>query len=91
MKNDVFTALALKRSRLAEAKNEVKDEYEKKLKAIDAEIKKVDAAIKTMNEALEPYLCPTCNGSGTERYCDAAGDMDDMTCRTCHGTGIKTT
>lgn len=31
--------------------------------------------------------CDGCEGKGTERYCDAAGDMDDRDCSDCHGTG----
>ena len=31
--------------------------------------------------------CPRCGGRGEERYCDAAGDMDDRTCPACQGTG----
>jgi uncharacterized protein (TIGR02996 family) len=30
--------------------------------------------------------CAGCEGLGTERYCDAAGDMDDRECLTCKGT-----
>ena len=32
-------------------------------------------------------ICPVCDGEGTERYCDAAGDMDDRSCSNCKGTG----
>lgn len=32
-------------------------------------------------------MCRRCKGKGTERYCDAAGDMDDRDCGDCHGTG----
>ena len=31
--------------------------------------------------------CGSCKGSKTERYCDAAGDIDDRDCRVCKGRG----
>lgn len=31
--------------------------------------------------------CPVCDGTGWERYCDAAGDMDSCPCDRCNGTG----
>lgn len=33
--------------------------------------------------------CGACNGNGTERYCDAAGDMDDRECSACHGRPLN--
>lgn len=32
-------------------------------------------------------FCPWCHGRKTERLADAAGDMDDLDCRMCCGTG----
>ena len=31
--------------------------------------------------------CPVCDSKRTERYCDAAGDMDDRDCAECRGAG----
>lgn len=33
-------------------------------------------------------VCPGCDGKRTERYCDAAGDMDDRDCSDCGGKGL---
>lgn len=41
---------------------------------------------KRMLENL-PDICPTCKGTGKERYTDAAGDVDERDCLTCRGLG----
>lgn len=64
-------------------------EHEIKLAEIDKEIENERQAIERINEAIAPLLCPGCGGKGTERYCDAAGDMDDRPCPHCKGTGVK--
>lgn len=87
--NNAVTALVLKRGRLVEKKRQLKDEYDRQCREIDAEIRKIDSAIETVNKAVEPYICPVCGGSGNIRRADAAGQMEDVECSACHGTGIK--
>lgn len=38
-------------------------------------------------EAEKAAVCDWCEGKGEERVADAAGDMDDIECRRCAGTG----
>jgi len=33
------------------------------------------------------HICPSCNGTGQERYTDAAGSGDWRDCKTCNGIG----
>ena len=33
--------------------------------------------------------CQECSGTGRERYCDAAGDIDERSCLSCNGTGER--
>lgn len=87
--NNIVTALASKRSRLAERKRNLTESYEQNCRDIDAEIRRINSAIDVVNKAVEPYLCPECHGCGNTRRCDAAGQMEDATCPSCHGTGIR--
>lgn len=36
---------------------------------------------------LPPGVCPECYGKGFLRRIDAAGSLDDETCKVCKGTG----
>ena len=60
-----------------DALKKVKEEY-------DPQIFKLGIAIEHLR-----LICPTCNGTGSERYCDAAGDMDDRDCVSCKGSGKR--
>lgn len=57
----------------------------KEKRAIDKYIEK----LKKKREMLLslPDICPSCKGSGQERYTDAAGSGDWRECRTCRGLG----
>ena len=87
--DNIVMALAAKRRRLAQNKQSIKADYDRQCREIDTEIAEIDSAIKIVNKAVEPYLCPVCRGSGNTRHCDAAGQMEDVECSACHGTGIK--
>ena len=87
---DVMMALAKRKERLVARRHEVFSTYLRETDAIDAELKEVDSAIRKVNEAIQDYLCPVCNGTGEMRVCDAAGQMESIFCTECHGTGIKT-
>lgn len=66
---------------------------------IDEEIANIEGKIRELQNrkrALEakkralaelPETCPSCKGSGKERYTDAAGDSDWRECMTCRGLG----
>ena len=45
------------------------------------------ACVLAVRERWDRAKCPECGGKGSERYCDAAGDMDDRPCRVCGGSG----
>ena len=60
-----------------DALKKVSDEY-------DPQIYKLGIAIGHLES-----ICPSCNGTGNERYCDAAGDMDDRDCSACNGIGKR--
>ena len=83
--------LTATRSRLLSLKESYRREYEERCQKIDEQVKAINAAIETINKAAEPYVCPHCNGSGSVRVPDAAGQMEETTCSKCRGTGIKIT
>jgi len=85
---DIIYALSQKRARLYERKRKVREEAEKQIREIDSEIQVVERAIQILNDAVSEYLCPACKGTGSTRRCDAAGQMEDVTCTRCHGTGV---
>lgn len=80
-----MTAIELLKNRLEEVKKIKQEALNKINKEYDIEIKDLE---KTLNH-LES-LCTKCGGAGTERYCDAAGDIDDRECSKCCGTGKRT-
>ena len=86
---DIITALNRKRTVLVRQKNEIHKEAQRRIAEIDQELSKVDAAWETLNSVLQDFLCPVCNGTGTTRQCDAAGQMEDVECTACGGTGVK--
>lgn len=69
------------------------------IKRLDARIKQLKERIGILQNDLDlletrrkrllelPDLCPTCNGSGLERFTSAAGDSDLRECMTCKGLG----
>lgn len=86
---DYILALNQKRAAIIKQKGILLREYEEKRQELDCELDAIDEAIAVMNDAVKDVLCQRCGGSGVEKYCDAAGDMDDRPCPSCHGTGIR--
>ena len=85
----VIGKLAYNRARLVLQKQKLEENYRKQKQEIQLQIDDIDNAIKVVNDALGPYLCPICKGTGIKRICDCAGDMEDEVCPDCKGTGIK--
>lgn len=88
---NAMTILLQKRQQLYQEKQALKLEYERSIRSIDSELQHIDDAIKVINQAVEPYLCKHCRGTGTISCLDAAGSRDEQTCPRCHGTGVDTT
>lgn len=86
---DYMMALTRRKTAILERKRRLHDDYLKQVAECNHEIADIDKAISMVNEAVKDILCPRCNGSGSIRVCDAAGDMDDERCPSCCGTGIK--
>ena len=85
---DYVMALNQKRMAIQNQKDQLYREYKTKLISLDSELDAVNEALAVMNEAVKDILCKRCDGSGMERYCDAAGDIDERPCAACRGTGI---
>jgi rubrerythrin len=65
---------------------------DKEIQSIDEEIQEFQdrkriLEVQKQSLAELPDKCPSCGGSGTERYTDAAGDVDERDCLTCRGLG----
>lgn len=86
---DVITALVSRRSALERRKAQIQADANRQIEEIDAEIQNIKNALNTVNKALSGVLCSVCGGTGSIRRPDAAGQMEDWPCGTCHGTGIK--
>lgn len=91
MDNNIFNMISTRRNQLLIQKGNLTTEYKQKLAEIDSELNDLDNTIKIICKAIQPNICPVCKGSGYTRRCDAAGQMEDVKCDTCHGTGIKQT
>lgn len=86
---DVVSALNRKRASLNAQKRRIREDAERMMAEIDAELENVARAIDTLNDAVREYLCLTCGGKGTIRKPDAAGQMEDCQCPACKGTGVQ--
>lgn len=85
---DPIKALAAKRASLVSYKHKLQEDCNRQIREVDSDIASIDAALEVVRKAVEPYLCKACGGSGSRRQCDAAGQMDDVPCDACKGTGI---
>lgn len=85
---DIISELVRKKQRLNSQKADIQREAKARCDEIDIELRKLDGAIDTINAVISDYLCPHCGGSGEERRCDAAGQMESVPCRKCGGTGV---
>lgn len=76
--------------------NKILKDYRKRIiedyicskQGLDKQIDNNNYIINLIEQNPNQEICPKCNGTGTEKYCDAAGDMDDRTCSMCHGNRI---
>ena len=85
---DIIGELHKKIESLNRRKNILARQYEEQITKINEEIDKYNMSIQIVNEAIKPYLCKNCNGSGEERFTDGAGSRDTRKCEVCGGTGI---
>lgn len=87
--HNTISILTERRAGLCRQKGALKEEYERRARKIDEEIASIDNALHIVEEAVKPFVCPVCKGSGNGRRADAAGQMEDCPCSACKGTGIK--
>lgn len=85
---NIILALMEKRHQLLRKRDALEEQHNKVICEIQNEINEVVKALNCIEKYITPLLCPHCEGSGVERYCDAAGDMDEKECSFCNGTGI---
>lgn len=86
---DIHAVLSTRKLQIAQRRKALHEEYERGLHNLQEEEKRIDAALEVLANAVQPYLCKRCHGSGIVRVCDAAGDFDDDVCPVCHGTGVR--
>lgn len=86
---DIHAVLSTRKLQIAQRREELQKEYKRDLQELKEEEERIDAAFEVLANAVQPYLCKRCRGSGTVRVCDAAGDFDDDVCPVCHGTGVQ--
>ena len=86
---DIHAVLSTRKLQIAQRREELCEEYQRDLQNLKEEEERIDAAFEVLANAVQPYLCKRCHGSGTVRVCDAAGDFDDDVCPVCHGTGVR--
>ncbi len=86
---DVVGALTRKKQQLLRQERSIREDADRRLAEVQAELKTVNNALQTINEALANVLCSYCNGTGSIRRADAAGQMEDWPCPRCKGTGVQ--
>lgn len=86
---DIVKIMTKKRLNLQKRRQRMEETHRQVIAGVDKQINEVDLALAKINECIEPYICPKCKGTGVVKVCDAAGDMDEVPCHTCMGTGLK--
>lgn len=86
---DVIGALHRKREHLKIRRARVEMEAKDQLRKIDREIEEIDQTLVVLNNAVKDYICTLCDGTGSIRQADAAGQMEEVECPKCRGTGLK--
>lgn len=86
---DIHAVLSTRKLQIAQRRETLHEEYKRDLRKLKEEEERIDAAFEVLQNAVQPYLCKRCHGSGTVRVCDAAGDFDDDVCPVCRGTGVQ--
>lgn len=86
---NIIIPLMEKRTKLLKRKEALEEQHNKEICEIQNEINEVVKALNCIEKYITPLLCSHCKGTGVERYCDAAGDMDERECNFCNGTGIN--
>lgn len=86
---DIHAVLSTRKLQIEQRRKALLEEYVRGLHNLKEEEERIDAALEVLANAVPPYLCKLCYGSGTVRVCDAAGDLDDDVCPVCHGTGVR--
>lgn len=89
--NDTVSNLYARKCEIQNRKLQLKKEVREKIEKLDKSLEDIEKALEVINETVKNVLCPACGGTGTTRYADAAGAMDDKPCADCNGTGIKMT
>lgn len=82
----ILSRLKKENKRLESNKEDIIKKRNTELELIEKEIEKNQIVIDFFTN--DKYICPSCKGTGEERYCDAAGDMDSRQCSNCNGTGV---
>ena len=86
---DIMTKIVRKKIALYAQLKEIKRESYRQIVEIEQEIAAIDKAVETLNAVVNDCVCPICAGTGMERYMDADRNMDERTCMSCKGTGVK--
>ena len=86
---DIHAVLSARKLQIVRRREALQEKYKRDLQCLKEEEERIDAALEVLTNAVQPYLCKRCHGSGTVRVCDAAGDFDDDVCPVCHGTGVR--
>ncbi len=79
-----MTAIDILKMRLGEVKKDKQTAMDKILGEYDPAIRSIEKAISHLDS-----ICPSCDGTGSERYTDAAGSRDERDCKSCGGTGKR--
>lgn len=87
--NDHVSNLYARKREIQKQKLQLKKEVREKSERLDKLLDDIEKALEVINNTVKNVLCPACGGTGTTRYADAAGAMDDKPCTDCSGTGIK--